>query len=144
MRSTGGQQGANSRHLGDESTHGGTHENDAQGWPHLEISNDRFRGRLQREAAPHRNRLVRLLQTPPLLCNNIDQRKISLQIIIQSIARQSLSSHIPELVRINEFTSPSTFLEDLDRWIDGYNANHLHSTLGYRSPEAYEAEQLSH
>jgi len=48
-----------------------------------------------------------------------------------------------ELAWINEFTSPSTFLEALDRWIDGYNANCLHSTLGYRSPEVFEAEQLS-
>lgn len=48
-----------------------------------------------------------------------------------------------ELAWISEFTSPSTFLEALDRWIDGYNANYLHSTLGYRSPEAFEAEQLS-
>ncbi|WP_243438497.1 IS3 family transposase [Fundidesulfovibrio soli] len=48
-----------------------------------------------------------------------------------------------ELVWINEFTSPGAFLESLDRWIDGYNANYLHSTLGYRSPEAFEAEQLS-
>jgi len=48
-----------------------------------------------------------------------------------------------ELVRINEFTSPSTFLEALDRWIDGHNTNNLRSTLGYRSPEALEAEHLS-
>jgi len=47
-----------------------------------------------------------------------------------------------ELVWINEFTSPGIFLEALDRWIDGYNANYLHSTLGYRSPQAFEAEQL--
>ena len=48
-----------------------------------------------------------------------------------------------ELVWINEFTSPSVFLETLDHWIDAYNANYLHSTLGYRSPESSKAEYLS-
>lgn len=43
---------------------------------------------------------------------------------------------------INEFTSPVGFLEVLDRWIDGYNANYLHSALGYWSPRGFEAEQL--
>jgi len=31
----------------------------------------------------------------------------------------------------------------LYRWIDGYNANYLHPTLGYRSSEAFAAEQLN-
>lgn len=48
-----------------------------------------------------------------------------------------------ELVWINEFTSPSIFLEALDTWPDAYNANYLHSSLGYRSPEVFEAEYLS-
>jgi len=48
-----------------------------------------------------------------------------------------------ELAWINEFTSPSTSLEDLDRWIDGYNANSLYPTLGFRSPDAFESKQLS-
>jgi len=47
-----------------------------------------------------------------------------------------------ELVWINEFTSPSSFLVALVRWIDGYDANYLHSKHGYRSPEAFEAEPL--
>jgi len=46
------------------------------------------------------------------------------------------------LAWINEFTSPGAFLEALDRWTDGNNANYPHSTLGYRSPEAFKAEQL--
>jgi putative transposase len=48
-----------------------------------------------------------------------------------------------ELVWINEFTSPGAFLKALDRWIDGYIANYLHSILGYRSPVAIEAEHLN-
>ena len=47
-----------------------------------------------------------------------------------------------ELFWINEFTSPSAFLEDMDRWIEGYNANSLHSTLGYRTPKDFEAEHI--
>ena len=48
-----------------------------------------------------------------------------------------------ELAWTNEFTSPNAFLEAPDRRTDGHNANYLHSILGYRSPEAFEAEHLS-
>ncbi|MBI4805873.1 MAG: hypothetical protein HY795_11630 [Desulfovibrio sp.] len=47
-----------------------------------------------------------------------------------------------ERVRINEFTSLSSFLEAQDGLIDGYNAYYLHSALGYRSQDAFEAEKL--
>ena len=35
-------------------------------------------------------------------------------------------------------------LPALDRWIVDYNVGYLHSALGYRSPEAFEAEHLLH
>jgi putative transposase len=49
-----------------------------------------------------------------------------------------------ELVWLHEWTSPAVFFDALDRWIAGYNESYLHSTLGYRSPEAFETEHLSH
>jgi hypothetical protein len=49
-----------------------------------------------------------------------------------------------EVVWPHEWTSPSVFFEALERWITTYNAGYLHSALGYRSPEAFEAEHLSH
>ena len=49
-----------------------------------------------------------------------------------------------ELVWLREWTSPTVFFEALERWIADYNTSYLHSALGYRSPEAFEAEHLSH
>jgi putative transposase len=49
-----------------------------------------------------------------------------------------------ELVWLHEWTGPAVVFEALERWIAGYNAGYLHSALGYRSPEAFEAEYLSH
>ena len=49
-----------------------------------------------------------------------------------------------ELVWLREWTSPAIFFAVLERWIAGYNQGYLHSALGYRSPEAFEAEHLSH
>jgi putative transposase len=48
-----------------------------------------------------------------------------------------------ELVWINEWDSPSRFSEALDRWIDYYNRNYLHSSLGYQPPETFEQDELS-
>jgi len=45
-----------------------------------------------------------------------------------------------ELVWINEWRSPGAFFTALDRWINEYNRNYLHSALGYKSPEAFEQE----
>jgi len=45
-----------------------------------------------------------------------------------------------ELVWINEWTSPGTFLEALDAWIDYYNNSYLHSTLGYTAPDMFEKQ----
>ena len=49
-----------------------------------------------------------------------------------------------ELVWLREWTSPAAFFAALDRWITDYNAGYLHSALGYRAPEAFEAEHLRH
>jgi putative transposase len=50
-----------------------------------------------------------------------------------------------ELVWPREWTSPTTtFLAELETWLAAYNAGYLHSALGYRSPEAFEAAQLGH
>ena len=49
-----------------------------------------------------------------------------------------------ELVWLREWTSPDVFFQAFDRWIVEYNNSYLHSALGYRSPEAFEAEHLGH
>jgi putative transposase len=49
-----------------------------------------------------------------------------------------------ELVWLREWTSPSVFFQAFDRWIVEYNNSYLHSALGYRSPEAFEAKHLGH
>lgn len=49
-----------------------------------------------------------------------------------------------ELVWLRDWTSPALFFEALEQWIAQYNAGYLHSALGYRSPEAFEAEALRH
>ena len=49
-----------------------------------------------------------------------------------------------ELVWLREWTSPAAFFAALDRWLAEYNATYLHSALGYRAPNAFEAEHLGH
>jgi putative transposase len=49
-----------------------------------------------------------------------------------------------ELVWLREWTSPVAFFAALDRWLADYNANYRHSALGYRAPNAVEAENLGH
>jgi putative transposase len=49
-----------------------------------------------------------------------------------------------ELVWLREWTSPNVFFAALGRWLAEYNATYLHSTLGYRAPNAFEAEHLGH
>ena len=39
-----------------------------------------------------------------------------------------------ELIWLREWTSPFELAEALERWIERYNAEYLHSALGYRSP----------
>jgi len=45
-----------------------------------------------------------------------------------------------ELVWINEWKSPTAFFQALDRWIEHYNQQYLHSSLGYKSPVKFEQE----
>jgi transposase InsO family protein len=45
---------------------------------------------------------------------------------------------------LRKWTSPDVFFQAFDRWIVEYNNSYLHSALGYRSPEAFEAEHLGH
>lgn len=47
-----------------------------------------------------------------------------------------------DFVYINEFNSPVDFTERLARWIERYNTDRPHSTLGYRTPCDFEKEQL--
>jgi putative transposase len=49
-----------------------------------------------------------------------------------------------ELVWLCEWTSPGIFFTALDRWLASYNSSYLHSALGYRAPNAFEAEHLGH
>jgi len=49
-----------------------------------------------------------------------------------------------QLVWLREWTSPAAFLAALDPWLADYNAAYLHSALGYRAPNAFEAEHLGH
>jgi len=48
-----------------------------------------------------------------------------------------------ELVWVNEWKSPKSFIEALDIWIEYYNNSYLHSTLGYQSPVSFE-DNLKH
>ena len=48
------------------------------------------------------------------------------------------------LVWLHEWTSPAVFFAALERWIASYNTSYLHSALGYRAPNAFEAEHLGH
>ena len=47
------------------------------------------------------------------------------------------------LVWRHEWTSPAVFCDARERWIAGDNQGYLHSALGYRSPEAFEAEHFN-
>jgi len=52
-----------------------------------------------------------------------------------------------ELIWLKEWQSPQEMARELESWIEGYNRSYLHSTLGYRPPNAaeasYYAEQMS-
>jgi len=45
-----------------------------------------------------------------------------------------------ELLWLKEWFSPFDLTNAIDRWIDYYNQDYLHSTLGYKSPNIYEKE----
>ena len=48
-----------------------------------------------------------------------------------------------ELLWLREWTSPFELLNVIGEWIPGYNANYLHSALGYRTPNQAETEYLN-
>jgi len=45
-----------------------------------------------------------------------------------------------ELLWLREWFNPLELSNAVDRWIDYYNQDYLHSTLGYKSPNTYEKE----
>jgi len=48
-----------------------------------------------------------------------------------------------ELLWLREWTSPFELLNVIGEWIPGYNANYLHSALGYRTPNQAETDYLN-
>ena len=48
-----------------------------------------------------------------------------------------------ELLWLREWTSPFELLNVIEEWIPGYNANYLHSSLGYRTPDQVETDYLN-
>jgi transposase InsO family protein len=47
-----------------------------------------------------------------------------------------------DFIWLNEFTGMSDFIERFALWVQKYNTRRPHSTLGYRTPEQFEKEQL--
>lgn len=45
-----------------------------------------------------------------------------------------------ELVWLNEWRSPFEFIQALERWIDSYNNEYLHSALNYQTPVQFEQQ----
>jgi transposase InsO family protein len=47
-----------------------------------------------------------------------------------------------DFVWVREFRSSSEFIEQFGLWIERYNTDRPHSTIGYRTPCDFEKEQL--
>jgi len=47
-----------------------------------------------------------------------------------------------DFVWVREFGSPASFIEQFEHWVERYNTDRPHSTLGYRTPCDFEKEQL--
>ena len=45
-----------------------------------------------------------------------------------------------ELFWLREWNNLDEIDRALDRWVEHYNSNYLHSALGYQSPECFERE----
>jgi len=43
-----------------------------------------------------------------------------------------------ELLWLKEWTSPNQLTRELDLWVESYNQDYLHSTLGYKTPNWFE------
>ncbi len=48
-----------------------------------------------------------------------------------------------ELLWLREWTSVLELKDAVTAWIEWYNTSYLHSTLGYRTPSAFEEEHLA-
>ena len=48
-----------------------------------------------------------------------------------------------ECLWLREWRSPFELAEALARWFESFNVSYLHSSLGYRTPEAYEQQWVS-
>lgn len=48
-----------------------------------------------------------------------------------------------DLIWTNEFTTPFELQGKLDEWIDNYNRDYPHSSIGYKTPCEYEREYLA-
>lgn len=48
-----------------------------------------------------------------------------------------------EFAWLQEWTSPTAFINGLDQWIEHYNSAYLHSTLGYTSPLQFEHKHFN-
>jgi len=48
-----------------------------------------------------------------------------------------------ELLWLGEWTSPFELMNEIGKWLPGYNESYLHSALGYRTPNQMEAEYLN-
>lgn len=48
-----------------------------------------------------------------------------------------------EFAWLREWNSPTIFIEELDKWIEYYNAAYLHSTLSYMPPSIFEQQFLT-
>lgn len=49
-----------------------------------------------------------------------------------------------ELLWINEFETPMEAKRRIEEWIDWFNREYIHSTLGYLSPNDFEIKWRSH
>lgn len=47
-----------------------------------------------------------------------------------------------DFVWVREFKSPAEFIEQFELWVERYNTDRPHSTIGYRTPCDFEKEQL--
>ena len=45
-----------------------------------------------------------------------------------------------ELVWLSEWHSPFEFIQALERWVDDYNNEYLHSALNYKTPAQFEQQ----
>jgi len=47
-----------------------------------------------------------------------------------------------DFIWVREFSSPTEFIEAFKKWVEDYNNDYPHSSLGYKTPVQFEKEQL--